>query len=59
MCNICLKYKCPNGCPNNYTPRENKINRQSPLQIRGFSLIVEIGEKGVKPAADKIKKEYR
>ena len=21
MCEICRKYKCPDGCPNNYTPR--------------------------------------
>ena len=59
MCDICLKYKCPNGCPNNYTPRGKKRNENSSLRISGFSLIKEIGEKGVKPAVDDAEKNIK
>ena len=59
MCEICLKYKCPNGCPNNYTPRGKKQIKDDPFRIRGFSLVKEIGEKGVKPAVESPEKELK
>ncbi|MBQ8850556.1 MAG: hypothetical protein IJ011_10775 [Clostridia bacterium] len=43
MCEICRKYRCPDGCPNNYTPRGKR--RKGTLSVRSprFKVILEIG----------------
>ena len=38
MCDVCRKYRCPDGCPNNYVPRlKNKRNGNAKDRL-GFTV---------------------
>lgn len=58
MCNICLKYKCPNGCPNNYTPRRKERKKETNMTKVGFRVLVEIGmQRELPDAVESVKKQ--
>jgi hypothetical protein len=43
MCEICGKYKCPNGCPANYTPRGRRRKNEGARQGFCFTVLLELG----------------
>ena len=43
MCEYCQKRVCPNGCPNNYTPRGAKRRSDGESRQIGFKILAIYG----------------
>ena len=42
MCEICRKYQCPSGCPNNYTPQRRKKDKGARDRAYGYTVTARV-----------------
>ena len=58
MCDICLKYKCPDGCPNNYKPRGESRKNNEITPMWSFTVLLELDVDESYPAYNKAEEQY-